>query len=121
MNTIRISEKNQELQECGSPLDDLIEFVEAASHENERLINQSGLFTRTMPHIDIESWIAEHFHKNYEHSTLVRYLFPDDLRKLVLGHLNWMNINFLTLFPDITGAAMHANLKFELPDTEISI
>lgn len=115
LNTVRIAEKTTELQDQGATIDDLIELVDASSHENSRLLSQSGLFTRTMPHIDIQSWISEHFPKNYEHSTLIRYRFPDDLRKLVLQHLNWMNINYLTLFPDISGAAMHANLKLEFP------
>lgn len=113
LNTIRLAEKNTELRNCGASRADLIELVEAASHENARLLSQAGLFTKTMPHIDIESWIMEHFPKNYEHSSLICYRFPNDLRRIVLQHLNWMNINYLTLFPDVSGAAMHANLKLE--------
>jgi hypothetical protein len=115
LNTVRLKEKNKELLRLGAAKEDLIELVEAASHENARLLSQSGLFTRTMPHIDIESWISEHFPKNYGHSTLVRYLFPEGMRRFILKHLNWMNINYLTLFPDMNGSALHVNLLLELP------
>ena len=65
--------------------------------------------------MDVEQWVLEFFPKSYDHSTLIRFEFVDSMRDEVLRQLDWMNINYLSLFPDVYGSAMHSNLRLEIP------
>jgi hypothetical protein len=91
----------------------VVEFVDPMSDENQRLVSQSGLFTRAPVGAPIERWVAGAF----EGSTapvLLRIRIPDGDRLSSLRTLNRMNINHLSLFPDLAGASRSTNLKLEL-------
>lgn len=88
-----------------------IEFFKPFSDENQRLVNQSGLFSISNTKLDIESWVREHFVGNSTRVVLMKLLIPSIDREEGLQVLNQMNINHLSLFPDLYGAAKFCNLK----------
>jgi FRG domain len=68
--------------------------------------------TRSPDGQDLESWVKSNFRgKNY---ILIKITIPDKDRELCLRSLNRMNINHLSLFPDLYGASRHCNLSAEI-------
>ncbi|HCD1293937.1 hypothetical protein BC490_18580 [Vibrio parahaemolyticus] len=86
-----------------------LEFLRPYLDENARLLNQRGLFVRTPEMMCVSDWIAQ-FHQS-GHIALAKVLIPAVEKKRVLSSLDKMNINHLTLFPDLMGAAEYANFK----------
>jgi len=91
-----------------------IEVVRPMSDENHRLVSQGGLFTRTPDDTDIESWVTSTFSEEKESYILMKILIPNKDREQCLKGLNRMNINHLTLFPDLFGASVFCNMHCEL-------
>jgi hypothetical protein len=91
----------------------VIEFVDPLYDENPRLVSQGGLFTRAPIGTPIERWVAAAF-EGSSAAVLLRIEIPDSDRTSCLRALNRMNINHLSLFPDLAGASRFANLKLEL-------
>ncbi len=91
----------------------VIEFVDPLSDENQRLVSQSGLFTRSPIGIPVENWIRQEFGGS-PRPVLLRIKIPNGDRLECLRTLNRMNINHLSLFPDLAGASRSTNLKLEL-------
>lgn len=87
-----------------------IEFIRPQSDENPRLINQGGLFTRCPDGDDIESWARRNFTSENDGYILMKILIPNRDREVCLRDLNRMNINHLSLFPDLFGASQYCNL-----------
>ncbi len=92
----------------------IIEFIEPLSDENARLVNQSGLFTRSPTGVDIESWVKKNFSKDDDRVRMWKMLIPEKEREIILCSLNRMNINYSTLFPDLFGASECANMDLEI-------
>ncbi|TCT14363.1 FRG domain-containing protein [Natranaerovirga pectinivora] len=99
-----IIEKSNSLEEEG------IKFIKPFSDENARLVNQSGLFTRTPVGIDIESWVKKNYKGVSDQIVLLKITLPNNQRETCLKILNSMNINYLTLFPDLYGASRYCNM-----------
>lgn len=123
---VRREEEKEKLKSAGKPLGiirgyilnskaepDLI-FFNPMSDENQRLISQGGLFTRSRTDLSIEDWIMKHHKAEDDEITLLKCLIPDDERARCLQLLNRMNINPLSLFPDLTGASRYCNLFSEI-------
>lgn len=91
----------------------LLEFVRPFSDENARLVSQGGLFTRTPDGVDIEEWVRTHLSAHTK-STLYRIEIPETERFQFLRNLNRMNINHLTLFPDLYGAGKYCTYDLEI-------
>jgi FRG domain len=111
-----VLQKNDELtngpsQEKGRP--PTLDFIDPMLDENQRLLSQDGLFTRAPIGIPIEQWIARAFEGSAS-AVLLRIEIPDSDRLTCLQALNRMNINHLSLFPDLIGASRSTNLKLEL-------
>ena len=87
-----------------------VEFVRPFSDENPRLVNQAGLFSRAPANVDIEKWVRKHFRGETEIMYLIKIDIPDNDRVLALRSLNRMNINHLTLFPDMHGTCNFCNM-----------
>lgn len=111
-----VEQKNYEL-EHGPSFEQgrlpVIEFIDPMSDENQRLVSQGGLFTRSPIGTPIEQWVARAF-ENSPLPILLRIEIPDGDRLTCLRTLNRMNINHLSLFPDLSGASRFTNLKLEL-------
>lgn len=95
------------------PVKPEIKFIRPMSDENQRLVNQGGLFTRSPIGEDLESWIKRNYAGNDSY-TLMKILIPDKDRSMCLRMLNRMNINHLTLFPDLYGASKFCNIHGEI-------
>ena len=91
----------------------VIEFIDPMSDENQRLVSQGGLFTRAPVGISIEDWVAKEF-AGSSAAVLLKIEIPDQDRLTCLRTLERMNINHLSLFPDLSGASRYTNLKLEL-------
>lgn len=92
----------------------LVEIVEPMTNENPRLVNQSGLFLNLPLDYDLETWVKEGI--DTKNITLYKISFPDEIRNNTIDILNNMNINNLSLFPDLTGASLHSNYQFEIEE-----
>jgi len=88
----------------------IVELVEPLSDENPRLVSQGGLFTRSPDGVDLESWFRQQFAGDTSTMRLVKITIPSADRELALRNLNRMNINHLSLFPDLYGASRFTNL-----------
>lgn len=112
INPRNSASKIQEIKKAhtGTLRPDFVEFFSPMQDENSRLVNQSGLFSRCTPGKPLEEWVAQHFPGEKHGAVLMRILFPDSGRSECLRTLNKMNINYLTLFPDLYGASQHSNL-----------
>ena len=91
----------------------VVEFIDPMSDENQRLVSQGGLFTRAPVGISIERWVAQEF-EGSPATVLLKIEIPDQDRPMCLRTLERMNINHLSLFPDLSGASRYTNLKLEL-------
>ncbi len=92
----------------------IVEFIEPLSDENPRLVNQGGLFTRAPDGMDLESWVKESFQGEKKNIYLMKVTIPGEDRGLCLRSLNRMNINHLSLFPDLFGSSKFVNLDLKI-------
>lgn len=99
----------------GNSRPDIAEFFSPQQDENSRLVNQGGLFSRCTAGTALDDWVANHWSGVEKEAILLRILIPDKGRQECLRTLNKMNINYLTLFPDLDGASKHANTVNEIP------
>lgn len=111
-----VEKKSSEIAEKhnGSNRPDIIEFIEPLTDENIRLVNQNGLFTRSPYGEDIEGWVKNNFDGKDNKVRLWKINIPESERLIVLRSLNRMNINHLTLFPDLYGAGKFVNVDLEV-------
>jgi hypothetical protein len=111
INPFSCKNRNKELLKAhkGKGRPDITEFFSPQQDENIRLVNQGGLFSRCTAGTPLEDWVTTHWSGNKKHGVLMKLLIPDSGRLECLRTLNKMNINYLTLFPDLHGASHHAN------------
>ncbi len=89
-----------------------IEVVDPMSDENQRLVSQGGCFTRAPIGKPVETWVEQAFEDSDE-PVMLRIEIANSDRLGCLRALNRMNINHLSLFPDLTGASRFTNLLLE--------
>ncbi len=82
--------------------------------ENARLVAQAGLFTRGPLGVTVDDWVKTYYADQNDGAMLLKITIPDDGRHDCLKTLNKMNINHLTLFPDIYGTTQHCNKAIEI-------
>jgi len=93
----------------------ILELFDPLSDDNPRLVSQGGLFTRAPTGTPVERWVAQAF-EGINRPVLVRIEIPDSDRKACLRGLNRMNINHLSLFPDLIGASRYTNLRLDFEE-----
>jgi hypothetical protein len=76
--------------------------------ENRRIHSQGGYHVYTPDNMSVDEWVRKR--TGAKVSLLTKVLIPNSARAEVLRCLNKMNINYLTLFPDVEGAAKHSNM-----------
>ncbi len=96
---------------------DLVGFPDLMLDENYRLLSQRGLFTISLAGEDIKTSIQEHTlygkKEGDDRIIFVEVKIPNKDRKECLKSLDLMNINYMSLFPDMYGATKFCNLKLE--------
>lgn len=94
----------------------LVRFINPETEENARSIAQRGILTYTLRREGIIKRVKECYSKrqNEDRVILIKITIPNKDREECLKSLNQMNINHLTLFPDLYGAAMYCNLSLEI-------
>ena len=105
------------MKKKGEPLlAQFVEFVEPLLDENPRLINQNGLFTISLDGADVKERVQKCYSRRPEEDRiiLIEIKIPNNDREECLKSLNQMNINHLTLFPDLYGSTKFCNLKLEI-------
>ena len=85
-----------------------VQLIDPDSQDNPRLISQSGLLLKLSIAYSLEEWVQEQF-RGDDHIALIKMMIPNEDIAYCLRDLNRMNINHLSLFPDLTGAAAYAN------------
>lgn len=93
----------------------IIELVNPNLDENNRLVNQNGLFTKMSVDADIESW-ATTCKESVEYEVVVKINISEKIRDEALLFLDLMNINYSSLFPDLIGSSLDANIRIEQVD-----
>ncbi len=110
-------QKNQEIVKAhtagttGKP--PILEFIRPHQNDNARLVSQAGLFTKAPIGLTVDGWI-EHNYQGATTAPLIKLTFPDVERAQCLRTLTKMNINHITLFPDLYGAGQHCNKSLEI-------
>lgn len=87
--------------------------VNPQSDNNPRLISQGGLFTRTPPETDLWDYMQRRV-AEWGPVVLLKITIPEHCRVCCLRDLNRMNINHLSLFPDLTGASEYCNMALSV-------
>lgn len=100
----------------GPPEPKKVELVRPLTDENYRLISQRGLFVRGPDGEPIEKWVQEQFKGEGKTPVLLKISIPNKGREECLRLLNSMNINHLTLFPDLHGASEYCNQSIRVRD-----
>ncbi|MEW6358365.1 MAG: FRG domain-containing protein [Planctomycetota bacterium] len=93
-----------------------IEIYRPPAPTSGRLVNQRGLFLRMPDETDLESWVRKNFAGEKKKIVLFNIRIPDQDRKGCLRFLNRMNINHLSLFPDLDGAAQYCNADLAIEE-----
>lgn len=91
-----------------------IKIVYPLSNYNKRLINQNGVFLKIPVGVSLEDVIKKK--KCSEEKVFFKFIIRESKsfsREEVLTIINSMNINRLTLFPDIDGSASYCNMKLK--------
>jgi hypothetical protein len=91
-----------------------VQFVRPLSGDNPRLVSQGGEFTRIPTGVDLEKWIQTYYPADHVYSRLIKITIPNKDRKIALRSLNRMNINHLSLFPDLYGSSAFCNMDLEI-------
>lgn len=108
--------KNKEIiaAHTGKDRAPILEFVRPHQDENARLVSQSGLFTRAPLGVTVDGWIDTNHQGQNNSAPLLKLVIPDKERTECLRTLNRMNINHITLFPDLYGAGQHCNKSLQI-------
>lgn len=89
------------------------QYFDPLSSEHKRLLNQIGVFTITSDGRSIERCVETFYPKDDTSWILIRIALPTARREEFLKQLHWMNINHLSLFPDLLGASKYSNQELE--------
>lgn len=90
-----------------------MEFVKPLTNDNPRLVSQQGLFLKLPIEKSLEE-LVEKTESKSEGVKIYKLIFHDNIREDSLASLNNMNINSLTLFPDLIGSSLHTNYLLEI-------
>ena len=90
-----------------------VRLLSPETDANYRLNSQAAIFIHMPRRTELEHYVQEHFPSDDRDPTFTRILIPNRDRDECLVALNKMNINHMTLFPDIDGAARHVNSMWQ--------
>lgn len=110
-----VERKTKELAKATPPAEG-VSFVFPFTDENARLVNQRGLFTRTPHGMALDEWVKNSYKGEPKSCILIKIVIPERKTDRVdcLKFLNRMNINHLTLFPDLYGSGKFCTMSLEI-------
>ncbi|MBS1721403.1 MAG: FRG domain-containing protein [Armatimonadetes bacterium] len=92
----------------------LVKVIDPESSFNSRLLSQRGVLTKVEKPGSIEEHIMGVYNgKLSRKNGIMKFLIPDREREIALKALNQMNINHMSLFPDLEGASQYSNLRLQ--------
>jgi hypothetical protein len=110
MDVTEKTEKLKQIYKKTSAQTNTLDFIRPLTDENPRLINQRGLFTRVPSQTTIDEWVISNFKRAPAvGAPLLKIYIPAYERLKALKSLNRMNVNHLSLFPDLDGASKYCN------------
>jgi hypothetical protein len=112
---VEIKKKHDEVPDNTSSSPPMLEFVRPLQDENARLVAQSGLFTRAPIGVTVDQWIRKNYLGESTTAALIKIIIPELGREECLRTLTKMNINHLSLFPDLMGSSLHCNKALQIP------
>jgi hypothetical protein len=113
--TQQIDVVNARARTMGSRGEDQARFFALPVHDNPRVLSQRGVFShRTLPGT-LEGWLRTWTPAETREPYLTKVLISEDVRATAIRALHRMNVTYLSLFPDVHGAALHSNLLLEFP------
>lgn len=86
------------------------------SDENARVVNQRGLFIKIPQAHSLEEVVSTIYRGEEHLIPLMKIRIPNQDRTTCLRSLNRMNINHLSLFPDLYGASYYTNTDLHIKD-----
>lgn len=89
-----------------------LRIVKPLTHDNQRLVSQNGLFVDAPVGQSIDTIVAKA--KDLNWVTMFKISFPDSITEEAKAALNKMNINYASLFPELSGSSLHANFCLEI-------
>lgn len=103
-----------------NPGKESLTFVSPNSDANYRLVSQAAIFVKVPRKHDVEGFVRARFSGETHEPPYTKIKIPNVERDECLVVLSKMNINHMTLFPDLDGAAKHVNSLWQ-PGHEDSI
>lgn len=80
---------------------------------NERIISQAGWFTAHAFSSKNKRWVA--LEKNTEmKGLLMKIRIPGQRKKDFIKQLNFLGVNYQTIYPDMTGVCRQMNIEFDI-------
>jgi len=90
----------------------IVEFISPFTGDI-RLLSQRGLFTMAPTGQCIKEWIERNVEENDNRQILIKIIIPNRMSNKCIEALDHMNINPLTIFPDLIGATKYANYNIQ--------
>lgn len=108
VNKDKIQSHCQTIESRNSRIPQVV-FLSPLSDDNARLTNQGGLFSKLPIEIDLEAWLSAHHSQEWSTPVFYKFRISNSEAMTTLRSLAQMNINGLTLFPDLIGSALFCN------------
>ena len=96
------------IQQMGDEYSDA-RIIRPLTDENGRLVSQRGVFVRCPAGVALEEAVRKAHAGEGTQMVLIKFRIPNKERLVCLRNLNRMNINHLSLFPDLGGACDYSN------------
>lgn len=90
-----------------------LDIIKPLTNDNQRLVSQQGLFLKIPLNCDLGKLIEDYNHEG-DSAIFFKMVFTDNFTEEALSILQNMNINQLTLFPDLIGSALQTNFQLKI-------
>ncbi|NBI12279.1 FRG domain-containing protein [[Haemophilus] felis] len=108
-----ISERMEKYNQ-GKDFHDEFRLIELSKSSDNRLLSQSGVFTKQPINFDMREWVEREFEGETKRPIMFKINIPNTEREKILKHLFMMDIHHATIYPDLTGAAKLCLLELEM-------
>ena len=92
----------------------IVQIIRPMLDENPRLVSQRGVFVWGPDDVPIDDWFQQQYPAEPKLWRAFKIKIPRTDRPQCLRFLNRMNINHLSLFPDLSGASLYCNMDLQI-------